>query len=99
MSSAPAFRTAAAPAAFVDITVDGRSLRVAADATLAAALLAAGIDRFGPGLAPGQTMQPLCLMGTCFQCIATIDGLAHQRTCRVVVRAGMDVRLSGAQPG
>lgn len=99
MSIAPAFRTAAPEAAFVDITVDGRSLRVAADSTLAAALLAAGIDRFGPGLAPGQTMQPFCLMGTCFQCIATIDGIAHQRTCRVVVRAGMDVRLAGALPG
>ncbi|MBL8835247.1 MAG: (2Fe-2S)-binding protein [Alphaproteobacteria bacterium] len=99
MSIAPAFRTAATQATFVDITVDGRSLRVVADSTLAAALLAAGIDRFGPGLAPGQTMQPFCLMGTCFQCIATIDGIAHQRTCRVVVRAGMDVRLAGALPG
>ena len=99
MPPAPAFRHAAPPAAVVEITVDGRSLRVASGATLAAALLAAGVNGFGPGLAPGQSMQPVCLMGTCFQCIATIDGIAHQRTCRVIVRDGMDVRLGGAQPG
>ncbi len=98
MTTPLAFRHALPAAETVEITVDGRVIRAVAGDSVAAALLAAGIVATGPGLAPGQTMQPLCLMGSCFQCIATIDGVPHQRTCRAAVRAGMVIALTGAGP-
>jgi sarcosine oxidase subunit alpha len=30
-------------------------------------------------------------MGICFECVATVDGVALRRTCQIVCRAGMKV--------
>jgi sarcosine oxidase subunit alpha len=40
----------------------------------------------------GEQRSPLCGMGVCFECRATINGAAHSRTCLVVCEQGMDVR-------
>lgn len=39
----------------------------------------------------GQQRAPLCGMGVCFECRVTVDGVAHQRACQIVVREGMEV--------
>lgn len=75
----------------VEIEVDGRTLALPDGAPLAAALLAAGHSTFHRSLNAGEPRGPLCLMGSCFGCVARIDGRANQRTCRAVVRAGMKV--------
>ena len=79
----------------VRIEVDGRPVDVPAGATLAAALLGAGIDILRTSVT-GTPRGPVCGMGTCFECRVTIDDTPHQRACLVDVRAGMRVKTGGA---
>ncbi|UWZ81706.1 (2Fe-2S)-binding protein [Occallatibacter riparius] len=39
----------------------------------------------------GEPRGPLCGMGICMECRATVDGVAHVRTCQVLVKDGMRV--------
>ncbi len=59
---------------------------------LAAALLAAGYGALNGSIIVGAPRGPFCLMGSCFQCVAEIDGQPQVRTCRVAVRAGLRLR-------
>lgn len=76
----------------IEIRVNGTPVRVPAEATLAAALLAAGALRRS---ITGEPRGPLCGMGTCFECRVTVDGRPHQRACLLPVRAGMEVVTGG----
>lgn len=77
----------------VSITVDGVPHPVAADITLAAALLNLGVTAFRRDLAQ-HPRGPLCGMGTCFECRVTVDGVTNVRACLELVRDGMSVRSS-----
>ena len=72
------------------ISADGRSVRVPAGVTVAAALLELGVSAFRRSVS-GDPRAPLCGMGTCYECRVTIDGLAHRRACLVTVAEGMHV--------
>lgn len=84
---------APATTALVTIVADGRPLRVPVGASVAAALLDAGVSRFR-GSVSGESRGPLCGMGTCHECRVTIDGVAHRRACLVAVAEGMVVRTT-----
>jgi sarcosine oxidase subunit alpha len=79
----------------VAVEVDGRTVTLFAGECLATGLAAAGIVTLGmsPG---GRPRGAFCMMGVCQQCVAMVDGVL-QRTCMVVVRAGMRVE-TGAVP-
>jgi len=77
----------------VPVTVNGEVRQLPEGQVLAAALLAQGIGAFGRSVTAGEGRGPLCLMGSCYQCAATVDGEPQTRTCRVRVRAGMTVAL------
>ena len=77
--------------AAVAITVDGKTLGARAGDTVAAALLAAGIDHCRTTPVSGAPRAPYCLMGVCFDCLVTIDGVGSRQACLVPVRAGMVV--------
>ena len=83
------------PMAAVTISADGRSVRVPAGVTVAAALLDLGIAAFRRSVR-GEPRAPLCGMGTCYECRVTIDGVAHRRACLVTVAEGMDVTTADA---
>ena len=71
------------------ITVNGESMNVAAGTSVAAAMMMAGEPcRFS---VCGDARGPLCGMGICMECRATVNGLPHQRTCQMVCSTGMDV--------
>ena len=74
----------------VSIRVDGRPLVVAGGISVAAALLTAGVTSFRRSVS-GQPRGPLCGMGICFECRATIDRTPHRRTCQTIVRDGMEI--------
>jgi sarcosine oxidase subunit alpha len=78
----------------MNIIVDGTTVGVAESTNLAAALLNHGILAFRASVS-GMPRQPLCGMGVCFECRVTIDGKAHQRSCLVPVRDGMNVITGG----
>jgi sarcosine oxidase subunit alpha len=74
----------------VEILVDGTTVRVAARASLAAALFNAGYPALRRS-ASGEPRGPLCAMGSCFECRVTVDGVLHRRACLEPVRVGMVV--------
>lgn len=74
----------------VEIEVDGAPVAAYEGESVAAALLAAGVNVFRR-TARGAPRGPFCNMGVCFECLVTIDGVRRERACRSVVRAGMRV--------
>ena len=71
------------------ITVNGKPFRVAAGTTVAAAILNAGEP--GRVSVQGEPRGPLCGMGICMECRATVNGAPHARTCQMLCVAGMEV--------
>lgn len=72
------------------ITFDGQPVECFEGETLATALLAAGVDEFGT-TRDGAPRQPLCNMGTCFDCVVTVDGAPLIRSCLTPAVDGMQV--------
>jgi len=75
----------------VALTVDGKGVQARSGDTVAAALLAAGIDRCRTTPVTGAPRLPYCLMGVCFDCLVTIDGVGSRQACLVPVQEGMKV--------
>lgn len=85
----------------VRLTIDGVVIAAAPGTSVATAIL----NRAGsmPAAAAwavrrsvtGTPRGPLCGMGICFECRATVDGTPHERTCQVTVSEGMEVRTDG----
>jgi D-hydroxyproline dehydrogenase subunit gamma len=82
-----------AEAAAVTVTIDGRSVEARVGDTVAAAMLAAGYDHCRTTPVSGSPRAPYCLMGVCFECLVTIDGVGNRQGCLVPVREGMHVEL------
>jgi len=71
--------------------VDGKDIRAHAGDTVASAMLAAGVDHFRTTPVTESPRAPYCLMGVCFDCLVTIDGVGSRQACLVPVREGMAV--------
>jgi sarcosine oxidase subunit alpha len=39
----------------------------------------------------GEPRGPLCGMGICMECRATVNGVPHRRTCQMTCAPGMEV--------
>ncbi|MFM0730052.1 (2Fe-2S)-binding protein [Paraburkholderia sediminicola] len=76
----------------VAISFDGKALRVPQGVSVAAALLAAGVERFRTTPVSGAARAPYCMMGVCFECLVEIDGVANRQSCLVPVAEGMTIR-------
>ncbi len=85
-------RPAAAPGREVRITVDGAALVCGEGDSVAAALLAAGIDACRDTAVSGTPRGPFCMMGVCYDCLVDIDGQPNRQACMTRVREGMAVR-------
>jgi predicted molibdopterin-dependent oxidoreductase YjgC len=75
----------------VSLTIDGKPVDARAGDTVAAALLAAGFDHCRTTPVGGAPRAPYCMMGVCFECLVTIDGVGNRQGCLVPVREGMRV--------
>jgi hypothetical protein len=75
----------------IGFTLNGRPATAAAGCSVAVAALANGVTEFRRS-ATGQPRGPLCGMGICYECRLTIDGRPHQKSCQVVLAAGMVVQ-------
>ena len=73
----------------VRLLVNDVVLTVAPGTTVASAILIAGIPTRQS--VTGEPRGPLCGMGICFECRATIDDVQHQRSCQVLCAEGMKV--------
>ncbi|GIW92652.1 MAG: ferredoxin [Pirellulaceae bacterium] len=79
----------------VTIWVNGRMVRVPAGTVLASALLHLGILYTARSVS-GQLRGPLCGMGICFECRATVNGQPLMRTCQLVCHEGLRVEIAQA---
>jgi D-hydroxyproline dehydrogenase subunit gamma len=75
----------------VEFTIDGKRAQAYAGDTVAAALLWAGVDHCRTTPVSGAKRAPYCMMGVCFECLVTIDGVGNRQACLIPVRDGMRV--------
>lgn len=82
----------------VVVAIDGADFEARAGDSVAAALLASG--RLASRATPvsGAPRGPFCLMGVCFDCLLTIDGVPNQRACMVTVVPGMRIDTQQGAP-
>lgn len=73
----------------IRLSINGRPIEVKQGTSVAAALVMAGEPcRIS---VRGEPRAPLCGMGICMECRATVDGVRHQRTCQIVCASEMKV--------
>ena len=75
----------------VALTINGQSAQALAGDSVAAALLAAGVEHCRTTPISNSRRAPYCMMGVCFECLVTIDGVGNRQACLIPVRAGMRV--------
>lgn len=73
------------------LTVDGRPIEARDGDSVAAALFAAGIGHCRTTPVSGAPRAPYCMMGVCFDCLVTVDGVGNRQGCLVRARDGMAV--------
>jgi sarcosine oxidase subunit alpha len=71
------------------ITVNGRQVQVAEGASVAAAMM--GANETCRVSVRGEPRSPLCGMGICMECRATVNGKAHRRTCQLLCAPEMEI--------
>jgi len=82
-----------ADGATVAVSIDGKPVRARAGDSVAAALLAAGLEHCRTTPVSGSPRAPYCMMGVCFDCLVTIDGAGNRQGCMVRVEEGMRIEM------
>ena len=77
----------------VEIFVDGIAVTAREGDSVSSALLASGLDARRSTAVSGAPRLPYCMMGVCFDCLVTIDGMGNRQGCLTPVRAGMRVEI------
>ena len=77
----------------VTLLVDGKPCTAHVNDSVAAALLASGLDHCRTTAVSGTARGPYCMMGVCFDCLVTIDGAGNAQACLVRVRDGMHIEI------
>ena len=75
----------------VTVTIDGHAHPARRGDTVAATLLAAGLDACRTTPVNGVPRGPWCMMGVCFDCLVVIDGQPNRQGCMIAVADGMRI--------
>lgn len=75
----------------IAFTIDGERAQAIAGDTVAAALLANGIEHCRTTPVSNARRAPYCMMGVCFECLVTIDGVGNRQACLIPVHEGMRI--------
>lgn len=84
-------RAGAHRGADVAITIDGMRTLAKSGDSVAAAMLAAGVLAVRATAVSGAPRGPYCMMGVCFDCLVSIDGVGNRQGCLIAVQDGMQV--------
>tara|TARA_B100000941_G_C28341352_1_gene466881 strand:+ start:513 stop:773 length:261 start_codon:yes stop_codon:yes gene_type:complete len=60
---------------------EGRKIYFEQGMSIAAALMCYGIKDFRQTQVLGKSRGPFCMMGACFDCLLTINGVGNQQGC------------------
>ena len=74
----------------VELTINGKETEAQCGATVAVAILMSD-PAMSRRSVSGELRTPLCGMGTCFECRATVNGVMHVKTCQILCADGMMV--------
>lgn len=74
----------------IRVRVNGQSLLVPEGTLVSAAIVRAGHSSTRRSVT-GEPRGPLCGMGICFECRATVNGVMHVRGCQCVCQAEMEI--------
>lgn len=77
----------------LSVRINGRIVSVDRGTTAAVAVLLAGYQVFRTSVS-GEQRGPLCGMGICFECRATVNGQPDRRTCQLLVQEGMVIETA-----
>lgn len=80
-----------APQRMVKVTINGRGFEAMQGDTVAAVLLAAGVSPTRASPISGAPRAPFCMMGVCFECLVTVDGVGNRQGCLIAVGDGMRI--------
>jgi predicted molibdopterin-dependent oxidoreductase YjgC len=75
----------------VELTIDGAPVTAREGDTVAAAMLASGRVACRTTPVSGAPRGPYCMMGVCFECLVTVDGVGNRQGCLVRVAEGMAI--------
>ncbi|PZN98160.1 MAG: (2Fe-2S)-binding protein [Hyphomicrobiales bacterium] len=85
------------PGPSLGFTFDGSPMTARAGDTVAAALLANGIQACRQTPVSGAARGPYCMMGVCFDCLVVIDGVGNRQGCLVPLREGMRIETQAGR--
>ncbi|MGR8008146.1 (2Fe-2S)-binding protein [Streptomyces hypolithicus] len=88
MPRTPADLVRAVPEPSFEITMDDRVLPALPGQSIAAVLWAAGILAWRTTRVNGRPRGAFCGIGSCYDCLATVNGRPNQRACLVPARPG-----------
>ena len=71
-----------------EVRVNSKALLVDAQTSVAVAIAKAGVFSYRRSVS-GECRGPLCGMGICAECRATVDGIPNRYTCQQWCRPGM----------
>jgi len=77
---------------WVEIQIEGETIRAIKGESVAAAMLASGIRCCRTTAISGKARAPFCMMGICFECLVEVDGVPNRQACQVSVEEGMKIR-------
>lgn len=75
------------------IYVEGTAVTAREGDTVSAALLASGLDVRRSTAVSGVQRLPYCMMGVCFDCLVTVDGVGNRQGCLISVVDGMQIEI------
>jgi hypothetical protein len=84
--------TTGASTSGIQVIINGHPRNIEGGCTVAAAIAVAGLSCRTS--VSGEARGPLCAMGVCFECRATVNGIAHSRTCQLLCEPGMEIQTS-----
>lgn len=79
--------------ATVTVYVDGKPIEVGVNESAAAAALLAGVGYTRTSPITDEKRAPYCMMGVCFECLVTVDGVGNRQGCLTPVAEGMQVAI------
>jgi len=82
----------------VRLTIAGQSVLAMRGESVATAVLAVGLKSTRNAQLSGDPRAPYCLMGVCFECLMTINGLPNRQACLIPVQDGMTVEPQMQRP-
>lgn len=81
----------------VTVTIDGERHAARIGDTVAAVLLTSGVAATRVSPVSGAPRAPYCMMGVCFECLVTIDGVGNRQGCLIPVTDGMRIETQKAR--